>query len=120
MKRRINLEKAIRVLREMEVLQSQGDSVTEACRKLGIKDHRGICGIAGDTLATYRKLRYDDLCKTCIMNGITTGGRSSAGQVKVERSRNRPGGVRKCFLKSLAKWKISSYPTALAISLISS
>lgn len=39
MKRRVNIEKAIRVLREMEVLQSQGDSVTEACRKLGIKNH---------------------------------------------------------------------------------
>lgn len=30
MKKRLNIEKAIRVLREMEVLQSQGDSVPEA------------------------------------------------------------------------------------------
>jgi len=39
MKRKVNVEKAIRVLREVEVLQGQGDSVTEACRKLGIKDN---------------------------------------------------------------------------------
>lgn len=39
MEKRLNVEKAIRILREVEVLQGQGDSVTEACRKLGIKDH---------------------------------------------------------------------------------
>jgi len=39
MKKRLNIEKVVRVLREMEVLQSQGDSVPEACRKLGIKDN---------------------------------------------------------------------------------
>ena len=39
MKRKVNVEKAVRVLREVEVLQGQGDSVTEACRKLGIKDN---------------------------------------------------------------------------------
>ena len=39
MKKRLNVEKVVRVLREMEVLQSQGDGVPEACRKLGIKDN---------------------------------------------------------------------------------
>jgi transposase-like protein len=39
MKKRLNIEKVVRVLREMEVLQSQGDGVPEACRKLGIKDN---------------------------------------------------------------------------------
>jgi transposase-like protein len=39
MGKRVNVEKVIRVLREVEVLQSRGDSVAEACRKLNIKDH---------------------------------------------------------------------------------
>jgi len=37
MRRRVNIEKAIRTLREVEVLQGQGDTVEEACRKIGIK-----------------------------------------------------------------------------------
>jgi len=37
MGQRINVEKAIRKLREVEVLQSQGASISEACRKLGIE-----------------------------------------------------------------------------------
>ena len=39
MAKRVNVEKVIRTLREVVVLQSQGASVSEACRKLGIKDH---------------------------------------------------------------------------------
>jgi putative transposase len=39
MGKKVNVEKAIRVLREVEVLQSRGDSIGEACRKLGIKEH---------------------------------------------------------------------------------
>ena len=39
MRRKVNVEKAIRILREVEVLQSQGDSIVEACRKLNIKDN---------------------------------------------------------------------------------
>ena len=38
-KSRINVEKAIRVLREVEVLQSQGHTISESCRKVGIADH---------------------------------------------------------------------------------
>lgn len=39
MKKRLNVEKAVRILREVEVLQGQGDSIIEACRKIGIKDN---------------------------------------------------------------------------------
>jgi len=39
MAKKVNVEKAIRVLREVEVLQGQGSTVTEACRKLAIADH---------------------------------------------------------------------------------
>ena len=36
MAKRVNVEKVIRVLREVEVLQSQGSTIGEACRKLGV------------------------------------------------------------------------------------
>ena len=39
MMKRVNMEKVIRTLREVEVLQGRGDTVPEACRKLGIKDN---------------------------------------------------------------------------------
>jgi len=39
MARRIGIEKAIRILREVEVLQSQGSTIGEACRKLGVTEH---------------------------------------------------------------------------------
>ena len=39
MARRIGIEKAIRILREVEVLQSQGSTAGEACRKLGVSEH---------------------------------------------------------------------------------
>ncbi len=39
MRRKVNVEKAIRMLREVEVLQSRGSSVAEACRKLNIREH---------------------------------------------------------------------------------
>ena len=39
MAKRTNAEKAIRVLREVEVLQSRGSSVSQACRSLEIKEH---------------------------------------------------------------------------------
>lgn len=39
MMKRVNMEKVIRTLREVDVLQGRGDTVPEACRKLGIKDH---------------------------------------------------------------------------------
>jgi transposase-like protein len=39
MARRIGVEKAIRVLREVEVLQSQGSTIGDACRKLGVTEH---------------------------------------------------------------------------------
>ena len=39
MAKKVNVEKAIRVLREVEVLQSRGASVSEACRKLEIQPH---------------------------------------------------------------------------------
>ena len=39
MAKRIPIEKAIRVLREVEVLQSQGSTTGEACRKLGVSQH---------------------------------------------------------------------------------
>ena len=37
--KRINVEKAIRVLREVEVLHGQGVSISEACRRLEIKEN---------------------------------------------------------------------------------
>ncbi len=39
MGKRIGVEKAIRMLREVEVLQSQGMTIGEACRKLGVSEH---------------------------------------------------------------------------------
>ena len=39
MGKRIGVEKAIRMLREIEVLQGQGMTVGEACRKIGISEH---------------------------------------------------------------------------------
>jgi transposase-like protein len=39
MGKKVNVEKAIRVLREVEVLQAQGSTISEACRKLEIADH---------------------------------------------------------------------------------
>ena len=39
MGKRIGVEKAIRLLREVEVLQGQGSTVCEACRKLGVSEH---------------------------------------------------------------------------------
>ena len=39
MGKRVNVEKAIRVLREVEVLQGRGDSVAEACRQIGVKEN---------------------------------------------------------------------------------
>jgi putative transposase len=39
MAKRIPVEKAIRLLREVEVLQSQGSTTGEACRKLGLSQH---------------------------------------------------------------------------------
>ena len=39
MAKRIPIEKAIRILREVEVLQSQGSTVGEAYRKLGVSEY---------------------------------------------------------------------------------
>jgi len=39
MARRLSVEKAIRVLREVEVLQSQGSTIGDACRKVGVTEH---------------------------------------------------------------------------------
>ena len=39
MGKRVNVEKAIRVLREVEVLQGRGHSVVEACRQIGVKEN---------------------------------------------------------------------------------
>jgi putative transposase len=39
MGKRIGVEKAIRMLREVEVLQGQGSTVGEACRKLEVSEH---------------------------------------------------------------------------------
>ena len=39
MARRVGVEKAIRILREVEVLQSQGSTIGDACRKLGVAEH---------------------------------------------------------------------------------
>jgi putative transposase len=38
MARKITVEKAIRTLREVEVLQGQGTSVVDACRKVGVSE----------------------------------------------------------------------------------
>ncbi len=38
MAKRVNVEKAIRLLREVEVLQGQGRSIAEACRKLSVTE----------------------------------------------------------------------------------
>ena len=37
--KKANVERAIQVLREVEVLQSQGASISEACRKIGVSEH---------------------------------------------------------------------------------
>ena len=39
MGKRLGVEKAIRILREVEVLQGQGMTVGEACRKLGVSEY---------------------------------------------------------------------------------
>ena len=39
MARRLSVEKTIRVLREVEVLQSQGSTIGDACRKVGVTEH---------------------------------------------------------------------------------
>ena len=39
MGKRIGVEKAIRMLREIEVLQGQGLTIGEACRKIGVSEH---------------------------------------------------------------------------------
>lgn len=39
MAKKTNVTKAIRVLREVEVLQGQGCSIAEACRKLSVAEH---------------------------------------------------------------------------------
>ena len=38
-RKRASVEKATQTLREVEVLQAQGSTVSEACRKVGIADH---------------------------------------------------------------------------------
>jgi putative transposase len=37
--KRVAVEKAIRIIGEVEVLQNQGSTVGDACRKLGISEH---------------------------------------------------------------------------------
>ena len=37
--KKVKVEKAIRTLREVEVLQGQGKTVIEACRKVGIREN---------------------------------------------------------------------------------
>ena len=39
MAKKVNVQKVIRVLREVEVLQSQGSTIGEACRKLNVTEH---------------------------------------------------------------------------------
>jgi transposase-like protein len=39
MGKRIPVEKAIRILREVEVLQSQGMTIGESCRKVNVSEH---------------------------------------------------------------------------------
>jgi len=38
MAKQTSVEKAIKSLRQVEVLQSQGSTITDACRKIGITD----------------------------------------------------------------------------------
>jgi transposase-like protein len=39
MARRVGIENVIRMLREVEVLQGQGSTIGDACRKLGVTEH---------------------------------------------------------------------------------
>ena len=39
MAKRITVEKAIRILHEVEVLQGQGSTIGEACWKSGVSEH---------------------------------------------------------------------------------
>ena len=39
MAKKTNMERVIRILREVEVLQGQGSTISEACRKLGVAEH---------------------------------------------------------------------------------
>ena len=39
MARRVGIEKVIRILREVEVLQGQGSTIGDACKKLGVTEH---------------------------------------------------------------------------------
>lgn len=39
MRKKTNVEKAVRVLREVEVLQGRGTTIGEACRKVGVTEH---------------------------------------------------------------------------------
>jgi transposase-like protein len=39
MSKKTDVTKIIRILREVEVLQSQGQTVAESCRKLGVGEH---------------------------------------------------------------------------------
>ena len=39
MANKVNVQKVIRILREVEVLQSQGSTIGEACRKLNVTEH---------------------------------------------------------------------------------
>jgi putative transposase len=39
MARRVGMEKVIRILREVEVLQGQGSTIGDACKKLGVTEH---------------------------------------------------------------------------------
>lgn len=39
MAKKMNVEKAIRILREVEVLQGQGQTIAQACRKIGVTEN---------------------------------------------------------------------------------
>ena len=39
MAKKINVERAIRILRQVEVLQSQGKTIGEACRQIEVTEH---------------------------------------------------------------------------------
>jgi transposase-like protein len=39
MAKKVGVEKVIRVLREVEVLQGRGSTIGDACRKLGVTEH---------------------------------------------------------------------------------
>ncbi len=41
--KKANVERAIQVLREVEALQSQGASISEACRKIGVSEYSYYC-----------------------------------------------------------------------------